>query len=43
LAAQFTPAQRQLSREMVRYWGAFAITDAAYEGQHACDRWSALG
>jgi carboxylesterase type B len=23
LAAQFTPAQRQLSEEMVRYWGAF--------------------
>ena len=23
LAAQFTPAQRQLSGEMVRYWGAF--------------------
>jgi carboxylesterase type B len=23
LAAQFTPAQRQLSTEMVRYWGAF--------------------
>ncbi len=24
LAAQFTPAQQQLSREMVRYWGALA-------------------
>jgi para-nitrobenzyl esterase len=24
LAAQFTPAQKQLSDEMVRYWGAFA-------------------
>ena len=23
LAAQFTPAQQQLSAEMVRYWGAF--------------------
>jgi carboxylesterase type B len=28
LAAQFTPAQQQLSNEMVRYWGAFARTGA---------------
>ena len=28
LAAQFTPAQKQLSNEMVKYWGAFARTGA---------------
>ena len=28
LAPQFTPGQRQLSREMVRYWGAFASVGA---------------
>jgi para-nitrobenzyl esterase len=28
LAAQFTEAQQQLSREMVRYWGAFTVRGA---------------
>jgi carboxylesterase type B len=36
LAAQFTPAQQQLSDEMVRYWGAFARSGSpAVRGQAA--------
>jgi carboxylesterase type B len=39
LAAQFTPAQRELSREMVRYWGAFAWLGAPLAGGQP--RWPA--
>jgi carboxylesterase type B len=38
LAAQFTPAQRQLSDEMVRYWGAFTRFRAPFVPRQASGR-----
>jgi carboxylesterase type B len=35
LAAQFTPAQRQLSEEMVRHWGAFTRFRAPFVPRQA--------
>jgi carboxylesterase type B len=39
LAAQFTAAQRELSREMVRYWGAFTWLGAPVAARQP--RWAA--